>query len=261
MDPLSIILLILGGTFAGFVNTLAGGGSFLTLPILVFAGLDAQTANGTNRIAVLIQSLFATIEFGRHGKLPGIRATLILVAPAVVGAVAGARTAVEVPEPALRVVIGVILLLAIPTVIRPEGRRTSRDEERIEADRRSVARPGILALLFLCGFYGGFLQAGVGLLLIAVLVPLVGLDLVRANAVKVLLVTVYSIMAIPVFAASGQITLLPGLVLAIGNVLGAFVATRFAFRGGARAVRWVLVAALVLAAAALLDLPARLGLG
>ncbi|MGD8396444.1 MAG: sulfite exporter TauE/SafE family protein [Candidatus Eiseniibacteriota bacterium] len=255
------LLLVAGGALAGFVNTLGGGGSFLTLPLLVLAGLDASTANGTNRVAVLIQSAVASLEFGRHGKLPPVRTLPLLVAPTLVGALVGARIAVEIPEPMLRLVIGLVLLAAIPTVLAPEGRGRRGDGQHGLSGVAAGRRARIMLLLFGCGIYGGFLQAGVGILLLAVLVPLVGLDLVHANAVKVLLVAVFTALAIPVFASAGQVDLIAGLVLAIGNVAGALAATRLAVRGGARVVRWVVAAALILAAAGLLDLPERLGLG
>lgn len=256
MDAPVLVLLILGGVAAGFVNTLAGGGSFLTLPLLVFAGLDASVANGTNRVAVLLQSLVASWAFGRRGLLPGARQTAALVLPALAGAALGAWLAIEIPEPVLRGLIGAVLLAAIPVVLHPEGGSGRDAVVPPRAPRRCGA--GLALLLFLCGFYGGFLQAGVGFLLLATLVPIGGLDLVRANAVKVLLIALYTVTALPLFVASGQVHLLAGLLLGAGNMIGAHIGARLAVRAGARVIRWVLVAALAVAAAALLDLPRRL---
>ena len=114
-------LLIVAGLAAGFLNTLAGGGSLLTLPALIFLGLDANLANGTNRVAVLIQNMMAVASFARHRRLPS-RGALALIPAAILGAWIGARVAVDVPAPILKSVLAAVLLLALPAVFLPEGR-------------------------------------------------------------------------------------------------------------------------------------------
>jgi uncharacterized membrane protein YfcA len=251
------LLLVVAGLAAGFLNTLAGGGSLLTLPALIFIGLDANLANGTNRVAVLLQNAMAVASFAHHRRLPGRRA-LTLIPAVLLGAWAGARVAVDVPAPILKSLLAAVLLLALPSVFLPEGRRArsaapDRARRRAAPDRRLWLHAVFLGI----GFYGGFIQAGVGFLILGALVPLAGLDLVNANAIKVVLVLAYTAMAMPVFLAHGQVDLTAGLVLAVGNVTGAWLGSRFAVRRGARFVRWVLVAALLLSAVQLLGIPAR----
>ncbi len=264
--------LVAAGLAAGILNTLAGGGSFLTIPALIFLGLDANAANGTNRIGVLLQSGIAATTFARRGRLPG-RDAFRLVPVTVAGALAGARVAVDIPAPVLRGVLAAVILIALPAVFIPEGRSGGGSSRAgAGAPAESAAGPGsrngraggsrralLLQLAFLgIGFYGGFLQAGVGFLILGALVPLAGLDLVRANALKVTIVAFHTALALPVFIAHRQVELAPGLILAAGTMLGAWIGTHLAVLRGARFVRWVLLAALLISAAQLLELPARL---
>jgi uncharacterized membrane protein YfcA len=152
-----------------------------------------------------------------------------------------------------------VLLLALPAVFLPEGRTGADSSARTDrAGRRTARRIWLHAAFLAIGFYGGFIQAGVGFLILGALVPLAGLDLVRANALKVVLVLAHTAMALPVFWAHGQVDLASGLVLAVGNVTGAWLGTQAAVLRGARFVRWVLLAALLLSAVQLLGIPARL---
>ncbi len=256
MPSAALWLLVVTGLAAGMLNTLAGGGSFLTLPALIFLGLDARVANGTNRIAVLAQNLTATASFARMNRVPG-RLAIALLPPTVIGAFVGARVAVDVPEPMLRSIVGGVLILALPAVFMPEGgRRRGADEhvtsaKTIEASRRHIS-PWMIAVFAAIGFYGGFIQAGVGFLLLGVIVPLLGLDLVRANALKVVIGLAHTAISLPIFAARGQVEPVAGLALAAGNMAGAWLGARLAVLRGARFVRWVLVAGLLLSAAQLL---------
>ncbi len=251
------VLLILAGLVAGIVNTLAGGGSLLTLPALIFLGLDANVANGTNRVGVLLQNVIAVGNFAGRGRMPW-RDALALLPTALLGAVIGARVAVEVPSPILRAILAVVILLALPAVFMPEGRTAAPGtgpEERTRAQRRRL----LLQFAFLgIGFYGGFIQAGVGFLILGALVPLAGYDLVRANALKLTLVLAYTAIALPVFIAHGQVNLMAGLILAAGQMAGGWIGSHLAMLRGARFVRWVLLVALVLSALELFGLPARI---
>lgn len=232
------------------MNTLAGGGSLLTLPALIFLGLPAGTANGTNRVAILVQSLIASESFRRGGVLRVGTATRLLL-PALAGAAAGAALAVRVPDVAMERIIALALLVfLVPVLVKPDvwlhGRRGALQAGTVPA--------WIYAALFAVGVYGGFLQAGVGFAILAVLVPGGGLDLVRANAVKVYLVSGFTAIALAIFLAGGRIEWAPGLVLAAGNAAGGWIGARLALRRGATFVRGVLVAAVLASAAKLLGL-------
>jgi len=244
------ILLVLGGAGAGFVNTVAGAGSALTLPLLMLAGLDAGEANGTNRLMVLTQSASATLSFHARRVRPWSAATRT-IPPVLAGAGLGALIAVNLPADALeRIFGGVFLLLAVLMVARPSW--------LIPAERGGGPRPPGLGghlSLFAVGLYGGALQAGVGIPLLLVLVRAVRVDLVAGNALKVLLVTVYIGLTLVIFAFGGQLRWAPGLLLAAGALVGSLLGASAAVKGGPRFIRWVIVAALSAAAVRWLIVP------
>lgn len=245
----AIALLLAVGIVAGVINTLAGGGSLLTLPALIFVGLPAGVANGTNRVAILIQSATASASFRRGGALRLRSATLLLL-PSLLGAAAGAAVAVRVPDLLMERIIAVSLLVfLVPVLVKPNVWLHGR------AAALSARPPAwMYPALFAVGVYGGFLQAGVGFLILAVLVLGGGLDLVRANGVKVYLVAGYTLVALAIFLASGQIEWRSGLALAAGNGMGGWLGARMALRRGAGFVRVVLVASVLASAAKLLGL-------
>jgi uncharacterized protein len=234
------------GIAAGFINTLAGSGSLITLPLLILLGLPANVANGTNRVGVVMQNIVAVATFRQQGALDA-RGTWLLVVPSVVGSVIGAQLAVDLNEELLRQIIGVLMLLMIVVMfIQPERWLEHQGPRR--------PRPWVeVPLFFVIGIYGGFLQAGVGIFLIAALVLSAGFNLVSANAVKNLMVLVFTAAALVVFIVHDQVNWTLGLLLAAGQSLGAWIAARMAVKRGARFVRWVVIVVIVLSAAALLS--------
>ena len=243
-------LLVAAGFIAGFVNTLAGSGSLVTLPALIFLGLPAGVANGTNRIAILMQNVTAVGSF-RTQKVFRVSEGLPLAVPAVVGALVGARIAVELDEETMRQAIGVVMLLMAANVaLKPKRWLTPR----AGAPGAESTKAGPLAMigLFFAGMYGGFIQAGVGFFLLACLVLGAGLDLLKANAVKVLIALSFNLVALPVFFLHGQVDWKLGFVVGTGNALGAFVATRLAVKRGVGFLRWFLLAVALASGAALL---------
>jgi uncharacterized membrane protein YfcA len=241
------LLLIGAGFIAGFVNTLAGSGSLVTLPALMFLGLPAGLANGTNRVAILMQNIVAVSSFHEHRVLE-FRRGVTLAVPAVVGAVIGARIAVGLDEETLRRTIGA-LMLVMGVVIFLKPRRWL--EGRGEGESKVPSWVGAL-LFFLVGMYGGFIQAGVGLFLLACLVLASGFDLVRANAVKVLIVLCFTVFTLAVFVRHGQVDWVVGLVLGFGNMLGARVAARTAIEKGTSFLRWFLIGVVLVSGIAFL---------
>jgi uncharacterized membrane protein YfcA len=230
-----LAVLALVGAAAGFVNTVAGAGSLLSLRALMLFGMPAGIANGTNRVPVLAQSLAAAQGFFADGKLP----TSAIVAaswPACVGALVGSVAASYVPEREMKLVlIGVLFLVAV-LGLRKVKRAPDAGEHGADAtlrvdDEGVVAlckRPAIMAWLFAAGAYGGFLQAGVGLILLHALSTVGGLDLVRANALKAVVVAIFSVVAVGVFLTRGMIVWVPALAMTAGAVVGAKLAVRFA---------------------------------
>jgi uncharacterized protein len=233
------------GFVAGFANTLAGSGSLVTLPILILLGLPANEANGTNRVGVLLQNVVAIATFRRHGALDASGSLKITIA-AVLGAVVGAELAVDLDEALMRRIIGVLMLAMLGVMLF--------DPARWLAEHSRAPRGGTILqvpLFFAIGVYGGFIQAGVGIFLLAGLVLGTGYTLVGANAVKNLIVLVFTAAALAVFVVNDQVRWGLGFALAAGQALGAWVAARLAIARGAKFVHWTLIAIVALSAVAL----------
>jgi uncharacterized membrane protein YfcA len=247
MDQHTLLLAAvpITGFAAGFINTLAGSGSLLTLPILILLGLPANVANGTNRVGVVLQNIVAVATFRKRGALP-LEGSWKLILPSVVGAVIGAELAVDLDEALLRQTIGVLMIvLIVVMLLKPE--RWIAEHAAPRAPRLFVEVP----LFFAIGMYGGFIQVSVGLFLLAGLVLGAGYNLVGANALKNLIVLVFSAAALVVFVINDQVEWTLGLLLGAGQAVGAWVATHFAIKRGAGFVRWAVVIITVGAAAAL----------
>ncbi len=242
--------VIAAGFACGFINTLAGSGSLITLPLLIFLGLPATVANGTNRVAILLQNIVGVSSF-RQQKVLDVRRGLMLAAPAVAGAIVGAQIAVTLDEQTMRRVIGALMVFMLVVIlVRPRRWLHGRPE--------TLGRhPGWLHLVifFGIGVYGGFIQAGVGIFLLAGLVLGAGYDLVRANAVKLLIILCFTVFALTIFVLNDQVRWPVGLILAIGNMAGAWVASRMAVKRGTAFVRWVLIGVVAISAVILLGLP------
>jgi len=249
MTLLEIILLVVSGILAGFINTLAGGGSVISLGVLMFLGLPPQVANGTNRIGVLFQTLSSSGSF-RHHKILNFGEGTRLAIPAVIGSIAGAQLAVDINEHMFNIMIA-FLLLAILVLMFIKPSRWIKGNPELEGKR-----PGWLQMLvfFGIGLYGGFIQAGVGYFLLAGIVLGAGYNLVKGNAIKVWIVLLYTPFALAVFILNGQVNWTFGLVHGIGNIIGALVATRMAVKRGATFVRWVIVAFILITAADLIGI-------
>jgi len=249
MEWFFYVAVVAAGFAAGFINTLAGSGSLITLPLLIFLGLPANVANGTNRVAILLQNVVAVGSFRRQ-KVLDLRRGLMLALPAVAGGIIGAQIAVNLDEIIIRRIVGILMVVMFFVVlIKP---RRWLEGKSLESNIK-LTFPNFL-IFFLIGAYGGFIQAGVGIFLLAGLVLSAGYDLVRANAVKLLIVLCFTVFALAIFILNDQVRWETGLVLALGNMSGAWIASKLAVKQGAKFVRWFLLAVLIISGTALLGL-------
>lgn len=237
MENLWEIPLILGtGVFAGFLNTVAGGGSLLTLPVLIFLGLPSATANGTNRIAVFVQNASGIMGFRRKG-VSDFGYSALLTLPALVGAWIGAQIAVEMNDVIFkRILSGIMIAVLFATLFSPT-KKLQGGTEHLSLFRKIIG----MIVFFFIGIYGGFIQAGVGFIVIAALTLTNGFDLVRTNAIKVFVIFFYTIIALIVFIKSGNVNWYLGLTLAVGNATGAWIGSQWAVAKGDKWIRVVLV--------------------
>jgi uncharacterized membrane protein YfcA len=234
------------GVIAGVLNILAGGGSLLTLPVLIFLGLPAAMANGTNRIAIFFQNVVAVGSFRQKGKLP-LRLALLCTPSALLGSVVGARLAITISDILFKQILAGVMLGVVVLMVVDPARRL-----KLEAQRLTFTRSAALVVsFFFIGIYGGFIQAGVGFLIITALLAH-GLDLVRINAVKVFVVLCFTVTALVVFIQQGQINYFLGLSLAVGNSLGGWLGTKIAVKGGHGFIRKFVIVVVVVFAVRLL---------
>jgi uncharacterized membrane protein YfcA len=247
MDEFSTwIILAVGGLVAGVINTLAGGGSLLTVPLLVFMGLPATTANGTNRIGVLFQNIVSTTRFRKEG-LDGIRGALPILLPVLIGAALGATIASRMSAEIFRQVFGVAMIALLYPMLRHARPASGADSLEPRSKFWNAT------IFFGIGLYGGAIQAGVGLFMIAALARS-GLDLVRANAIKVVVIGALTLVAVPVFIAHGQVDWPLALALVVGFGLGGELGARAAVKGGERLIKPVLVLSVLAMAGRMLNL-------
>ncbi|MDF2376911.1 MAG: sulfite exporter TauE/SafE family protein [Verrucomicrobiales bacterium] len=246
------------GVVAGTLNVLAGGGSLLTLPAMVFLGLDGAVANGTNRVAILAQNVTAVGGFRSLG-FSDMKLSFSLALAALPGGICGALLGTMVRGELFNkvlggVLIGVLLLMAVQQWRKRESGRAEPGETPKSAGPGPSRRQLVLGHLAMVavGFYGGFIQAGVGFLLMAALHRVLGLDLVRVNMHKVFIVAVFTLAALIIFASRGQVLWIPGLALAVGNSLGGWIGSQLSVLKGENWIRTTLYVALFFMALKLL---------
>jgi uncharacterized membrane protein YfcA len=249
MTTVEIIILIVAGVIVGFINTLAGGGSIISLSLLMFLGLPANVANGTNRIAIFIQNIAAVGSF-KQQKVLDHKKGFWLAIPAAIGSIVGALIAIDVNEEIIEKAIAIVML-AMMVVILYKPQRWLVGQKELQQKKVSIWQ---MILFFFIGIYAGFLHMGVGYALLAGIVLGAGYDLVKANAIKVLIILIWSPITLLIFILNDQVNFAYGITLAVGNFTGALIASRMAVKKGAAFVRWVIIAVILITAAQIFGL-------
>lgn len=240
MAPEHFALGLLIGIVTGFINTLAGSGSLITLPFLMFMGLPPTMANATNRINILLSSLVGFLMLKKATRM-NFRKTGILIFPAIVGAFGGSLIAVDIEEEVLRIVIMVVMgLMLFPVIMN--SKKWLRESGREPYVKN---KPFAILVFFSIGLYGGFLQAGIGIMFLSALVLIANYSLTHGNVIKNLISFVYTIPALTVFIINGQVDWVLGLLLAAGQMLGAAAASYFASKTP-NAGKWIRILLIVM---------------
>jgi len=240
MTLLNLGALLLIGASAGFINVLAGGGSFLTLPLLIFLGLPPNLANGTNRLAILMQNTFAIGRFIQKDVQPGsfsIKAALF----ALPGGMFGAWLATQVSNDQFRVSLALVMI-AMSLFTLFSNRETDHTLIDPKEYKGSWVGPGIS--YFFVGIYGGYIQAGVGFLVLSVLLWQ-NINLVHGNAVKLTIIFFFTVISLTIFAANGLVFWGMGAMLGLGNILGAWLGTHVAIKKGHHFIKQVVTVAVL----------------
>lgn len=231
-----LLILVAVGVIAGGINTVAGGGSNLTLPVLMMLGLPADVANATNRVAVVLQCVVGVRGFKQHDMLD-VPAIIPILVPNLLGGIIGAIAAAIMPTVALKPILLIailtmsVIILVRPTFIAPPY---GTPVKNVRHNR------GAWWTLFIAGIYGGFVQAGVGFILLGALAGGLRYDLVRANALKMICSLSFTLVALLIFIYFGQVRWLPGLILALGTMFGTWITVRFAVHAKQSTIKWLL---------------------
>jgi uncharacterized membrane protein YfcA len=246
-------LIIASGLGAGFINAISGGGAMLTVPALIFIGIPPGVANGTNRIAVVVQNIAALATYHRLG-VANHHTGLSLALPATLGSLLGASVSIRLDDAQFRAMLGFVMLLMIgPILAEPYLNEKA-------ARWRHAAQSGWMpwGIFFLIGVYGGLLQIGVGIFVLVALSVLEGFDLVLANGIKVEIVLCLTTLALMLFIVDGKVMWTEGLMLSVSNAVGAWLGAHWGVKKGAFWIRVVLTATVIVMALQLLGVLARL---
>lgn len=242
-----LLMLFSVGLVAGFINVMAGGGSTLTLPALIFMGMDSALANGTNRVAVFIQNITAIVAF-KQEKFSRFKFSLKLTLFTLPGAVIGSLVAVKISNELFQQILAIIMIGIIFTLLIPKSKKNF-------STNGDHYNPWLVyPALFGIGFYGGFIQAGVGFIIMAVLLHLMHMNLIHVNMHKVFIIGCFMVPTMIVFAATGNINWIYGLILAAGNATGGWWSAKIAVKKGEKVIRVILLIAILIMALKLLKI-------
>jgi len=240
MDFFEVVLILAVGLVAGAINTLAGGGSLLSLPILIFLGLPPAVANATNRVAIFSQNIFAVAGFKSKG-IAAFKYSIVLGISALLGAIIGAKIAVDIKGELFNKILAVIMIVVVLLTVSGKAKPNGINKEITNLSSKWIGT----TVFFFIGIYGGFIQAGVGFLIIASLSGIHRFSLVKTNSIKVFVVLIYTIAALIVFIYEGKVNWLYGIVLAVGNSTGAWFASRWSVDKGDKAIKIFLVVTVI----------------
>ncbi len=222
MEYLDFVWLLLAGLVSGFINVVAGGGSLITLPVLVFIGLPTYQANATNRLGIIIQGITSVAGFRSKG-VSAWPFDLYLGITASLGAIVGARVSIDIPDDIFNRIIALIMILVVITIIVQRKPNYEIRPERMTLPYKIAAH----VAFFFIGIYGGFIQAGSGYLIIAALTMINRFSLTKTNSAKMMIALVYTLSAIGVFILNDAIHWIYAIVLSVGNGIGAWFSARW----------------------------------
>ena len=235
-----VIILIISGIFVGFINTLAGGGTIISMSLFLLLGLHPVVANGTNRIPVILQNLVSAFNFYRDKKLNSkdVKKAVYYTIPVALGSLLGSKLNIVICNVAFFNIFFVVIMAVMLLLMFLQPDKWLKGNVNKIDSRISMLH---LLFCFLTGVYAGFIHIGMGYFLLAILVLMDGFDLLRANAIKSFIVLFYAPISLIFFIYAGKINYEYGFIHAIGNMIGAYIASKWAVNWGMNFIRWVIV--------------------
>lgn len=246
MDVFDIVIILVIGFLAGIINVMAGGGSLLTMPLLIFLGLDTAVANGTNRVAILFQNASAIHGFRSKGVKVG-KYGIYLGFSALAGAILGARLAIKIEDGVFNKILAIVMILVVIMTVLNPALKSSKNLAADYFTERITGKYKVLGLIamFFVGIYGGFIQAGTGLFIMAALSFINRFTLLKSNAAKAVIMLIYTISALLVFIIDDKIDWMYGLTLAIGMSLGGWITSVWSSGKGEKYIKYFMIVAVV----------------
>tara|TARA_Y100000996_G_scaffold415573_1_gene411335 strand:+ start:3011 stop:3751 length:741 start_codon:yes stop_codon:yes gene_type:complete len=232
MEISEILILLFCGLLSGAINTLAGGGSLITLPIMIFLGLPPTIANGTNRVQLIFQNIFAVYGFKTKG-ISNFKFSSYLSISALLGSIIGAYIAIDFNENDFKKLLSIIMILVMFSILLNNKRET------LEINKIKNKWPSILIFFFI-GIYGGFIHAGVGFLMILTLSKINYLKIAHSNSIKVFVALIFSTAAFLIFLYEGKVNWIYGINIGIGSAIGGFFASRWSYNKSDKKFRYFL---------------------
>jgi uncharacterized protein len=239
-ELINSLILFASGAAAGFINIMAGGGSVLTIGIMILLGVEPVIANGTNRIGVLTGTVSGALTY-KAEKFTDLKTSLILSACAIPGAIAGSLISVHISNELFQKVLSVVMIFIMITMLLPKKKK----EVPINQLKKNFL---IYPVMFAIGFYGGFIQIGVGFILMAAFRHLMAYDLLKVNMHKTFVVLIYTIPVLVIFGLSGKVNWVYALAISLGNALGSYISVKIALKKGEKVVKIVLIVAILIMA-------------
>ncbi|MFC1558046.1 sulfite exporter TauE/SafE family protein [candidate division KSB1 bacterium] len=238
-DVIIPLLIFVAGVVSSFINIMAGGGSVLTLGAMMLLGLDAPVANGTNRIGILFGGTSGVLAY-KSENYSYFKESLILTSFTIPGAIIGAVCAINVSNLLFQRILAIVMIFIIVTLLLPK----KKTQETGHTNK--ISRILIYPAMFCVGLYGGFIQAGVGFLIMASLRHLLNMELLKINVHKNLIVLIYTIPVLFIFGSTNNIHWLYAFLLAMGNIVGAWASVKISVKKGNKAIKAVLIIAMLL---------------
>ncbi|MBL7473325.1 sulfite exporter TauE/SafE family protein [Robertkochia sediminum] len=237
MSPiLEILILVVVGFIVGVINTISGGGSMLTLPILIFFLGDSAMANGTNRVAIFLQTISSIAGFRSKGlTIP--KPSWWLGVAATIGAFIGSLIAVDISNTVFNRILAIFMIVIVAFMVLKPTKNLNDLAERFTGKYFW----GSLIAFFFIGIYGGFLQAGTGIFMLLALSSINQMTLVRSNLVKAVVMLIYTAVSLSVFFYHDKVNLKYGLLLASGQFVGGWVSSRWSVAKGDGLVKTFLI--------------------
>ena len=235
-EPIDFLILVFVGLMAGAINTLGGGGSLLTLPALIFLGLPPSIANASNRIGILFSSISATSGYASKGVM-NFPFNIYLGFSALFGSLLGAKIAIEIDGQLFNKILSILMIIVLLLIVFKPSNTQNNFVEKLHGKHLLIS----ILIFFLIGIYGGFINAGIGIIIMFFLNSFNNLSLVKSNATKVSVVSIYTFAAVLFFAYNNKIDWEAGFVLATGTSVGAWLASRWSVLKGDKTIKIFLI--------------------